>query len=78
MTAPDLSPAERAVVDRFEAAPWAEESLHAVVCTAILYAVLGDTDGGLVVQGDLPAEEIARLIVEQAADAAIAVMRGER
>jgi hypothetical protein len=68
----------RARVAVFDAAEEPEEVVVERVARAILHAVLGDTDGGLVLDGDLPASEIARLIHEVAAPAALTALRGDR
>ena len=68
MTAPELSPAERAVVERFEAACPARESLRERVAEAMWNA---DTIF-VTFSPDPEWERFKRL-----ADAAIAVMRGK-
>jgi hypothetical protein len=77
--APAPSDAEQAVIDRFEAAPEPEEIVEARerlerVAEALLITVLGTDDRDFLTGCDLPADEIARLIVEYGAAAAIAAL----
>lgn len=72
MTAADLSPAERAVVDRFEAAEPAPESLTEQVAVGIFYA----TEAAEYQEWPDVAPRVQHYC-RTLADAAIAVMRGE-
>ncbi len=76
MTAQGFTAAEQDALARIEAAPEAPEALRERVARAILHAVLGTDDGDLVADDfEIHASEIARLIVEHAADAALTVIR---
>jgi hypothetical protein len=72
--APRPAEEQEATLRRFEAAEDAPESLRERVAEALLIAILGTDDRDFLTGCDLPADEIARLIVEHGADAAIAAM----